>query len=295
MTPREVVTRGARLHVVTEGPEDGPMVLLLHGFPETSAGWRRQMPALAEAGWFCVAPDQRGYGRSDKPARTRAYRIGALVDDALAVIDAMGRRRCHVVGHDWGGMVAWWLALDHPERVASFSALNIPHPWVFSRWLFTSRQLLRSWYIFAMQLPWLPERSLSQDDHDPLVRVMFANSTAKPFTPEEVASWKEAWSRPGALSGMLAWYRAMARWPTFPRARRVSVPTRIVFGKQDLALDWRMAEDSAALCDDVQLTLIEEAGHFVQHDAPDRVNRILLDFLGTHREATGTGRGDGVS
>jgi pimeloyl-ACP methyl ester carboxylesterase len=124
---------------------------------------------------------------------------------------------------------------------------------------------------------------------------MLGNTVRRPYAPEEIASWKESWSRPGAVSGMLGWYRAAVRWPAVPRARRVTVPTQIVFGKEDRALDWRMAEGSAALCDDVRLELIEGAGHFVQHDVPERVNAILREFLASQRGATGTGSADGVS
>jgi epoxide hydrolase 4 len=276
---RDVVTNGIRLHTVTAGPEDGPMVLLLHGFPEAWFGWRRQIPALVERGWFVVAPDQRGYNTSDKPRRTRDYRIERLVDDALGLIDAFGRERACVVGHDWGGMVGWFLALDHAHRVERFCAMNLPHPRVLARSLLGGRQLLRFWYTVAMQVPGLPERALSLGDHERLVRSLYANSTHRAFTPEQIEEYRRSWRQPGAIRATVAWYRAMFRHPRLPRGERVTRPTLIVWGKQDKALGFELVEPSRALCDDVELVVIDDAGHFVQHDAPDRVNDALLRFL----------------
>lgn len=291
-TRHRVATNGVTLTVHTAGPPDGPMVLLLHGFPESADGWRRQLPALAAAGWFCVAPDLRGYADSDRPARVRDYRVDTLVADVLGVADHFGRARFHVVSHDWGGILGWWLALDHAPRVASFAALNIPHPRVMLRHVLTTpRQMRKSWYILAFQLPFA-ERALTVDA---LTRVMFGNTTTKPFTPDEVAGWQERWSPPGAARSMIAWYRAVLRHPVWPRNDRVTRPTAIVFGQRDLALDWRMAPLSAARCDDAAVHLLPDAGHFVQHDAADEVNALLLDFLGRHRGEPGTGPSAGVS
>jgi pimeloyl-ACP methyl ester carboxylesterase len=288
MTPSRVKVNGIELAVTTAGPPDGPMVLLLHGFPECAHGWSRQVGPLAEQGYFCVVPDQRGYATSDKPPRVADYAVGHLVADAEGLIDHFGRARCHVVSHDWGGVVGWTLAAERPERVASLTAMNIPHPRVFARFLRTPGQLARSWYIFALQLPWLPEWRMRRDGYDVLVRTMFTHTVHRPYSPEDLAAYREAWGQPGALEGMVNWYRAAARRPTLPRAARVTVPTLIVFGEQDRALDARMAALSAELCDDVRLELLPDAAHFVQHDAPDAVNRFLREFLGAHRGAGGT-------
>lgn len=291
-TRHRVATNGVTLTVHTAGPVDGPLVLLLHGFPESADGWCRQLPALVEAGYFCVAPDLRGYVDSDRPPRVRDYRVDTLVADVLGLADHFGRARFHVVSHDWGGILGWWLALDHGPRVASFATLNIPHPRVMLRHVLTSpHQLRKSWYIFAFQLPFA-DRLLTPDR---LTRVMFGNTTTKPFGPDEVARWREGWSAPGAAWSMIAWYRAVVRHPVLPRNDRVARPTLVIFGQRDLALDWRMAERSAARCDDVALHLLPDAGHFVQHDAAAEVNALLLDFLGRHRGEPGTGPPAGVS
>lgn len=279
---RRVRTNGIELEVHTLGPEDGPMVLMLHGFPECAHGWMRQAPSLAEQGFFCVVPDQRGYGRSDKPRRLRDYRMDVLVEDARGLIDAHGRAKAHVVCHDWGGAVGWTLATTHRDRVATLSALNMPHPGVMARYLRTPAQLRRSWYMFAFLLPGLPERALARDDHAGLVRAMSANTEREVYSAEDLAAYRDAWSQPGALSAMLRWYRAALLRPTIPKLTRCLVPTQIVFGQRDRALDWHMAVESAALCDDVSLHLIEDAAHFVQHDVPEEVTRLLLDFLDAH-------------
>ncbi|MGI8748579.1 MAG: alpha/beta fold hydrolase, partial [Deinococcus sp.] len=149
---------GVTLHLVEAGPADGPPVVLLHGFPEFWYGWRRQIGALAEAGYRVMVPDMRGYNLSDKPCGVAAYGMEALTGDLLALLDARGYERASVVGHDWGAAVAWSFALRHPERVARLVILNVPHPAVFARTLRRSRaQRARSWYMFFFQLPLLPE------------------------------------------------------------------------------------------------------------------------------------------
>lgn len=277
---RVLSTNGIALHAKIAGPEDGPLVLMLHGFPECADAWHRQVGPLAERGYLVVAPDQRGYGRSEKPPRTASYRQDVLAADAVGLIDAMGRDKAHVICHDWGGAVGWWLALDHPERVASFCVMNMPHPSVFARALRTRAQLQRSWYIFALQLPLFPEWRLTRDDFGVLIRVMYANTVHKPFTPEEIATYKDAWRQPGAIKAMIAWYRAAVRYPALrPKNRTTPVPTLMIWGKQDRALGFELVAPSIARCDDAKLVVIEDAGHFVQHDAAERVNEALADFL----------------
>jgi len=149
-----IATNGITLHVAQAGPADGELVVLLHGFPEPWWGWRNQIPALAASGFRVLAPDQRGYNFSDKPAGRGAYRMDTLARDIVGLIDATGRNRAAVIGHDWGGAIAWWLATYHPDRVRRVAVLNCPHPLVFSRILRRSpAQLLRSWYMFFFQFP----------------------------------------------------------------------------------------------------------------------------------------------
>src|SRR5437879_4698652 len=153
-----IATNGIRLNVAQAGPPDGPLVILLHGFPEFWYGWRKQIPALAAAGYRVWAPDQRGYNFSDKPPDVRDYTLDKLAADVAGLIEAAGRQRAIIVGHDWGGAVAWWLAANNPERVERLVIINVPHPLVMRRLILRDpRQTLRSWYMFMFLLPRLPE------------------------------------------------------------------------------------------------------------------------------------------
>lgn len=279
---RTVAANGIHLHVVTAGPETGPLVLLLHGFPEFWYGWRRQIPALAAAGYHVWAPDQRGYNRSDKPAGIAAYGIETLAADVVALIEASGHDRVYLVGHDWGAAVAWWVAGTHPERLHKLAILNVPHPAVMQRTVWRNpRQLRKSWYIFFFQLPWLPEWSLRRRDFTNLIRALKGSSRPGTFGPAELAVYRQAWAQPGALTAMLNWYRAAARQQRrMKRLGRIRVPTLMIWGVRDIALDRSLAEPSIALCDDGRLVFREEATHWVQHEEPETVNRLLLDFFG---------------
>jgi len=273
---------GVRLHVRAAGPADGPLVMLLHGFPEFWYGWRHQIPALAEAGYRVVVPDQRGYNRSDAPRAVAAYDLDVLVDDVCAVIDAAGRPRASVVGHDWGAMVAWHLAHTRPERLRRLAVLNVPHPKVFRETLRTNpAQLLRSTYALFFQIPALPEWLLGRNDGQGLAALLRWSSRADTFSDAELAVYRRAWRRPGRLRGMLHWYRAAARRALreSPPAPPIDVPTLVVWGAQDVALSQQMAAPSAAMCTHGRLRVLEDATHWVQHDAPAAVNRLLRDHL----------------
>lgn len=279
-----MLINGVNLHVVQAGPVDGPLVILLHGFPEFWYGWRRQITALATGG-FCVwAPDQRGYNRSDKPQGLDAYRIDALAADVLGLIDAAGRKQAHIVGHDWGAAVTWRVANRHPQRVATASILNVPHPLVMAKYLRRSlRQALRSTYIAFFQIPALPERLLGVDNWQPMVDAM--RSTAPPglFPDDEMQWYRDAWSQPGAMTAMLNWYRAFVqRPPSWSPSPRIQPPLLMLWGTQDTALERAMAPLSLELCDDGRLHYLEGASHWVQHEAPDEVNRLLLEHLQSH-------------
>ena len=212
-TRRRFVQSGdVRLHVVEAGPTDGDPVILLHGFPEFWYGWRQQIPALVEAGYRVVVPDQRGYHRSDAPPEISAYDLPALVNDVRAVIASTGSDRAYVIGHDWGAAVAWALAAWHPEAVRRLAILNVPHLDVFRRTLRSSpAQLLRSVYILLFQIPRLPEWLLSRADHVLLTRLLTASGRRDTFAAEDLEVYRSAWRRPGRLRGMLNWYRAAAR------------------------------------------------------------------------------------
>jgi epoxide hydrolase 4 len=284
-TARFVRANGLRFHVVEAGPPDGPPVVLLHGFPELWYGWRRQIGPLAAAGHRVIVPDQRGYNTSDKPGGRAAYRIEALAADVIGLLDALALDRAGIVGHDWGAVVAWWLALAHPERASRVAILNVPHPAVLRRHLLRSpRQMLRSWYVLFFQVPGLPERFLARDAFASLARAVKGGRRGT-CTDEDLAVYREAWAQPGALTAMVNWYRAALRSAGTPLPRlRVSVPALVLWGARDRFLGREMAEPSVALCDDGRLEFFETATHWLQHDEAaavnDRLRRFLADGLG---------------
>jgi epoxide hydrolase 4 len=277
---RQVAANGLQFHVATAGSSDGPLVMLLHGFPEFWYGWRHQFEPLAEAGFWVWAPDQRGYNLSDKPRGVEAYAIGRLAEDVAALIEAAGRRQAIVVGHDWGGAVAWHLAANFPERVERAFILNVPHPAVMMRELRRNpRQLWRSWYMFFFQIPWLPERCLAFDHGWYLARSLRRTSRPGAFSEDDLQRYREAWSQPGALTGMLHWYRAaMRRTSSRSPDAPIRAPTLLVWGAHDRFLGREMAGPSVDRCEDGKLVFIEEATHWVQHEEPARVNQLLLHF-----------------
>lgn len=275
-------TNGVSLHTVRAGPIDGPVAVLLHGFPEFWYGWRRQIGALADAGIRVIAPDQRGYNRSEKPSGLDAYSLDTLVDDVVSLIGSTDRETAAIVGHDIGAAVGWWMASTVPESIERLVALNLPHPVVFKRYLTRDpRQLLRSWYLFYFQIPRLPEWGFSRNDYRRGVGALRGTSRPGAFTDADLERYREAWSRPGAVKGMIDWYRALFRTSTDRDADLpIDVPTRVIWGTNDGALRTAMAGASVDLCTDGRLSLIEEATHWVHHEEADRVNGLLLEFLG---------------
>ncbi|HEX2189336.1 MAG TPA: alpha/beta hydrolase [Longimicrobiaceae bacterium] len=274
---REAVVGGVRLHYVEAGA--GPPVLLLHGFPEFWYGWRLQIPALAEAGFRAVAPDLRGYNLSDKPRGVDAYRVERLVEDVAGLVRHLGTGRAHLVGHDWGGVVAWYFAMLHPELLDRLVVLNAPHPAAFAREIVKPDQLLASAYAGFFQLPAVPELVLRAGDFALLERV-FRTEPARPgaFTDADLERYREAFSRPGALTAALNYYRAFVRRGR-PEVRTISAPTLLVWGEKDPHLVVRLTEGLDEWVPGIRVERIPEASHWVAADAPERVNRLLVDFL----------------
>lgn len=281
MRHRRIATNGIHLHAVEAGPRDGPLVILLHGFPEFWYGWRHQIGALAAAGFRVLAPDQRGYNLSDKPKGVAAYNLDQLALDVVGLIDDAGRAKACVVGHDWGGAPAWWLGLKHADRIDRLAVLNTPHPAVMLRHLLTHpAQMAKSWYMFFFQLPWLPERRMRKDGWAIAAKALLHTSRPGTFTGEEIERYREAWAQPGAATAMIDWYRAAFRSrPRPPASDRVRVPTLLIWGAQDRFLKREMAQPSIDLCDTGRLVFFEEATHWVQHEEPDRVNPLIADFF----------------
>ena len=268
------------MHCVLAGPADGRPVVLLHGFPEFWYGMKNQIGPLASAGFRVIVPDQRGYNRSDRPVRVRDYTRTTLTADILGLLDALGLERASLVGHDWGGMVAWSTALHHPDRVERLAAIDIPHPVVFARALRRPRQLKKSWYILLFQVPRLPEYLLGKDRAAALVNLMRRGTARGALTDEDLERYRRTYTRPGAITAMLNWYRAAARYRSEPLGtRRPRMPVLVLWGERDMALGQEMARASADMCRHGRAKVYPGAGHFLQHDRWADVNADLLSFL----------------
>jgi epoxide hydrolase 4 len=269
---------GVSLHCALAGK--GPLVLLLHGFPEHWATWRHQIPALVQAGFRVVAPDLRGFGLSDKPLGLDAYRLDVLAEDVARLVTALGEERAALVGHDWGGALAWYCAMWHPERVSRLAVLNCPHPAQMSRALRTLRQLRRSWYMLLFQLPWLPEALLRAGNFAAL-RWIFRHDPAREgaYDESDIDRIVEAAATPGALGAMIDWYRAMARRRPHKRWKRIDAPVQIIWGERDRFLAPELAVPSLEWVPDRAILRLPAASHWVQADAKDEVNDALVRFL----------------
>ncbi|WP_156312191.1 alpha/beta fold hydrolase [Methylobacterium platani] len=284
MTPTEPATRpipvrGLTLNLAEAGPEDGPLTVLLHGFPETWWGWRHQIGPLAAAGLRVVAPDQRGYGQSSRPDGLAAYHLDRLADDVIGLADALGRDRIRLVGHDWGGLVAWWTAARHPDRLERVAILNAPHPDVFGAYARRHpSQMLRSFYVGLFQIPGLPEAMLRAGDCAALRRALTGLSRPGAFSVHDLDLYAAAWRRPGAITAMLNWYRAL-RLPRDPAPEPIRPPVLVLWGERDTALERGLAAESLRLCREGALRYFPQATHWLQHEEPAAVNAALIGFL----------------
>ncbi len=280
-THHEIHVNGIRMHYVQAGA--GPLVVLLHGFPEFWYSWRHQIAALSPY-FTVVAPDLRGYNDTEKP--DWGYEVDVLTTDVSELIRALGQPQAHVVGHDWGGALAWNLAITMPEYVARLVVLNLPHPARFAQGtLRNPLQLLRSSYIGLFQIPLVPEFILGANNFALLDQMFLGAAAQKQAFPEAVLrEYRTAMAKPGALTAALNWYRSLAS--DLPRllqqresALQVTVPTMLIWGEQDPVLGVELTYGTERYVPRLRLHYIRDSGHWVQQEQPELVNRYLLDFL----------------
>ncbi len=277
---RHVQIGEVRLHLVEAGREDAPAVILLHGFPEFWWGWRHQIDPLVSAGYRVIAPDMRGYNLSDRPKGVGAYRADRVADDIAALAGALGLRTFALVGHDWGGLIAWRVAARHPARIVKLVILDAPHPDAVATFImWHPTQALRSAYIGWFQLPLVPEVVLRLNDFAPLKSAMRNSAKRGVFDEDVLERYAEAWRHPGAFTSMLNYYRAL-RYPGAGAVGRIAVPTMVLWGAGDQALDSRLAAASAAMADTAEVVVIEDATHWLHLEQPERIARELCEFLG---------------
>ena len=273
---------GVRFHALAAGDPDAPLVLLLHGFPELARSWRHQLPALAGAGYRAVAPDLRGFGETE---RRGPYDLRTVATDVAELVRALGRERATIVGHDWGGGSAWAAAALHPGVVEGLAVLNCPHPHTLARELVRNpRQLRKMTYFLAYQLPWWPARVLPRDGARAIGRILLGGSHVRSaWPPDEIEQYQRAFLRPGAASAALAWYRAAFRRPVL-RLPRIAAPTLVLWGVRDRFVEEELVAPEKlarvlAPGNVAEVRRIEDAGHFVQNEAPERVNEALVSWL----------------
>jgi pimeloyl-ACP methyl ester carboxylesterase len=260
---------GIRLHYVEAGA--GPLVVLLHGFPEFWYSWRHQIPALAAAGFRVIALDLRGYNDSDKPRGIDAYRLEEIVRDVAGLLVQTNETPCFIVGHDWGGAAAWRLAMTHHHLVDRLVVIDMPHPAALFREIKRSlRQKLRFSYAAFFQLPWIPELLF-------MLLPWFMPKAGR-FTAGEIKRYREAWRKPGAPTSMLNYYRAFRR-ERRPPLRPIEHPTLVIWGAKTPVFLPQCFERFEEWVPNLRVERIEHAGHFVQTDAPERVNELLISFL----------------
>ncbi len=271
-----------KIHYKSAGNPSNDTIIFLHGFPEFWYSWRKQLDYFSNQ-FHVVAPDLRGYNKSFKPSQVKDYKIGNIAKDVIELINHLGKEKVIVIGHDWGAAIAWHLMLMNENRFSKGVILNVPHPLVFKKKLQGNfKQLFRSWYIFFFQIPFLPVWILSLDNYKRAGKMLEDSSLKNSFTTDDLEKYKLAWSNENAMKHMIMWYKAAFRNPSqanIYQNKKVNIPLKIIWGKNDLALVPEMAKESLAYCGQGELTYIEEATHWVQQDCPKEVNDLIERFI----------------
>ena len=280
----EIRTRTVRANglefLIDEAGEGDNVALLLHGFPESRLCWRHQLPTLASLGWRAVAPDLRGYGGTSRPLGRQAYRIDHLVEDAAQLFDALGAKRRVLIGHDWGGIIAWAFAIRRARPLDGLAVLNAPHPLAYAKAVRQWRQRLRSWYVLFFQLPWLPERLFGANHARRLARALERSARRDGTFPAEVmAHYRDNAAAPGALTAMINYYRANIDLRGMARGPGVNVPTLLLWGERDTALGPELITPSSRYADDIAVQRFPKASHWLPEEAPEQVNAALAEWL----------------
>ncbi len=265
------------LRVVDTGPRDGEAVLLLHGWPDSANLWRHQIPVLVDAGYRVIAPDQRAFGESDVPADVASTHMFFAVQDAVRILDDSAIERAHVVGHDWGAAVAWGLGFTAPDRVISLTAMSVGHPAAFSGAGFPQRE--KSWYMLLFQFEGVAEQWLSDND--------WAGLRAWTRDEPEIEQWIPDLSRPGRLTASLNWYRATVPPESLLGGGSdlppVTAPTLGIWSSDDMALvEAQMTDSQQYVSGEWRYERLDGVGHWMPVAAPERVNALLLEWIGKH-------------
>jgi epoxide hydrolase 4 len=280
MQSHYITVNNIRLHYVEEG--EGEVVILLHGFPEFWYSWRKQIPVLGK-NYRVIAPDMRGYNLSDKPKGIANYGIDILAKDIAELIQSLSVGKVNLVGHDWGGAVAWQVATQYPELIKKLAILNMPHPAEMRKafFKFNLAQLMRSYYIFFFQLPALPEWLIGRNLAKTFARTFNSMSPKKDnYTSTDIEQYVNAYKQKGALTATINYYRAALRnLKAFKALDSLPMPVLLIWGEQDKALGKELSLNTSAYCKQLKVVYDAGSGHFIQHDNPGLVNKNLLDFF----------------
>lgn len=278
-----ITTNGVALHYVTQG--EGPLMLMLHGFPEFWYSWRHQIPEFSKD-YKVVALDLRGYNDSEKPKEQSAYVMEEFIKDVEGVIKGLGYESCVLVGHDWGGAIAWSFADAHPEMVEKLIVLNIPHPAKLAEGIRTPEQMLKSYYIFYFQLPFLPELWVQANDYEWINAAFLGMAIDKTaFSPEDIEAYKDAIAKRGALTATINYYRNIFQGLLLSKKdwRVLEMPTLMIWGENDAALGKELTYGTQVYVSDFQIRYIPNCSHWVQQERPELVNEYMREFLmGSH-------------
>eukprot|EP00075_Anas_platyrhynchos_P030026 XP_027319279.1 epoxide hydrolase 4 isoform X1 [Anas platyrhynchos] len=275
---------GLRFHYVAAGERGKPLMLLLHGFPEFWYSWRHQLREF-KSEYRVVALDLRGYGETDAPSHKENYKLDCLITDIKDILESLGYNKCVLIGHDWGGMIAWLVAICYPEMVTKLIVVNFPHPSVFTEYILRHpSQLIKSAYYFFFQMPWFPEFMFTVNDFKVLKSLFTSQATGIGrkgcrLTAEDIEAYLYVFSQPGALTGPINHYRNI--FSCLPlQHHEVTMPTLLLWGEKDAFMEVDMAEITRIYVKNhFRLTILSEASHWLQQDQPDIVNKLIWTFL----------------
>ena len=269
------------MHVVVAGSEINPLIILLHGFPECWRSWKKQILTLSQKGFFVVVPDQRGYNTSSKPANIRDYDIDNLAKDVLGLIKYFKKKTACLIGHDWGGMVSWHIALHYPKYIDKLIIMNAPHPSAMRKYLKRNiRQFFRSWYMLFFQIPLFPEKFLSLGHNAFLMHTLVNSSKPNAFSHYDLNYYRNMWSLSNCLPSMLNWYRASSlHKPKRTASRFIFVPTLLIWGLKDKFLGPELLYSSIHYCKNIKPVILANATHWVQHEEFELINKHILNFI----------------
>jgi epoxide hydrolase 4 len=284
--PHFIEANGLKFETIVAGVGGTKFALLLHGFPESNLSWRFQVPLLVALGYEVWVPNLRGYGQSSRPLGVEAYHLRHLLADVAGLIDAgAAGRPVTLMAHDWGAIIAWAFAADQVRPLENLVIMNVPHPARMGEGLRTWAQIKKSWYIYFFQLPWLPEFLIGQKGAAVIKRMFYDMAVDKTyFTRDILETYRANAALPGALTAMINYYRASARGPDFARYRRdvvksIDVPTLMIWGEADTALGVELTNNYEGLVADLTLKRLPAVSHWVQQEAPVKVNAILEEWL----------------